>query len=104
MAGFAVGRKAYGYCDRCGFRYDQIDLRGETLRGKPVNNKVCPTCWDDDHPQNFVGLQDTSTKPLKWTRPDTSIDESRKLTGFNPVGNVGTLLTISLSNVTVTTS
>jgi len=55
MTSFASGRNAYGFCERCGLRYDYAEFKAETVKGVPKNNRVCPECWDGDHPQNFVG-------------------------------------------------
>jgi hypothetical protein len=30
-------------------------LQTEYRRGSKVGNRVCKSCWDDDHPQNFQG-------------------------------------------------
>lgn len=55
MASYAEGRKAFGFCDRCGFRYDLKDLKTETVNLATTNLLVCPECWDPDHPQNMLG-------------------------------------------------
>lgn len=77
---FAAGKKAFGFCDRCGFRANLRELKGETVRGKPKSNRVCRTCWDDDHPQNFQGMQDMSDpQALRNPRPDLSLAQSREI-------------------------
>ena len=55
MASYAEGRKAFGFCDRCGFRYNLKDLKTETVNLATTNLLVCPECWDPDHPQNMLG-------------------------------------------------
>lgn len=52
---YAVGRKALGICDRCGFRYKLKELVNLTINDQRVSLKVCPTCWEPDHPQNKLG-------------------------------------------------
>jgi|SRR5579862_4938735 len=53
-AKFAVGKYAKGICDVCGISYLLSELRGTTIRGWPTHILSCPTCWDLDHPQNFL--------------------------------------------------
>ena len=43
---FAVGKYAYGVCDRCGFRVKYLDMRMEW-----TGFKVCPECFEPKHPQ-----------------------------------------------------
>lgn len=77
---FARGKKAFGFCDRCGFRSLLNRLKTETVRGVSSNNLVCPSCWDEDHPQNFQGMQAViDPQALRAPRPDTSLEESRRL-------------------------
>ena len=52
---FAVGKRAIAECDRCGFRYKLNMLKKLTINGGVVDLKVCPTCWESDHPQNLLG-------------------------------------------------
>ena len=74
----AAGKLAFGFCDRCGFRYDLSDLRQETINQVLVNIKTCPKCWDEDHPQYRVGRRSYhDPQALLNPRPDTSQDESR---------------------------
>lgn len=77
---FATGKKAFGFCDRCGFRAALQSLKSETVRGKIRYNRVCRACWDPDHPQNFQGMQDMSDpQALKDPRPDLSLAQSREI-------------------------
>ncbi len=55
MGSYAKGKKAFGFCDRCGFRYDLKDLKTETVNLATTNLLVCPECWDPDQPQNMLG-------------------------------------------------
>lgn len=75
---FARGKRAFGFCDRCGFRCLLSRMQGETIRGEASNNKVCPTCFDKDHPQNFQGMYPvTDAQALREPRPDLSLEASR---------------------------
>lgn len=47
-ARYAVGRRAYGHCQRCGFREPLHALRYD---GQQPHLKVCDDCWDPKHPQ-----------------------------------------------------
>jgi hypothetical protein len=77
-AEFATGKKAFGFCDRCGFRCKLSRMKSETVRGLPVNNSVCPACWDKDHPQNFQGMYPVvDAQALESPRPDPSLAASR---------------------------
>jgi hypothetical protein len=77
---FAAGKKAFGFCDRCGQRAKLALLKTEFVRGKPLNNRVCPSCWDPDHPQNWQGTQDMSDpQALRNPRPDTALQASRNI-------------------------
>ena len=52
---FAVGKRALGMCDRCGFQYKLKQLKKLTINQVEVDIKVCPSCWEADHPQNLQG-------------------------------------------------
>lgn len=82
---FASGKKAIGVCDRCGFQYAYRELKGETVKLQPVNNRVCPRCFDPDHPQLQVGMYPVEDpQALRDARPDTSYVTS----GQNNAGNL----------------
>lgn len=92
-----------GICDRCNFRYPLHELRSETVRGSSQNNKICPTCWDGDHPQNFVGQRSVSdTMSIPDARPDTG--DFRKLFSWSPVGGNMPRIGISAGRLRVTTT
>jgi hypothetical protein len=75
---FAAGKKAHGFCDRCGFRSALSAMKTETVAGKQNNLLVCPTCWDSDHPQNFQGRYPVSDpQALQNPRPDPALSASR---------------------------
>ena len=45
MSAYAEGKKAFGFCDRCGFRYKLKELKAETVNLASTNLLVCPECW-----------------------------------------------------------
>lgn len=70
MASYAKGKKAFGFCDRCGFRYDLKDLKPETVNLVSTNLLVCEECWDPDHPQNMLGrIRYDDPQALRNPRP-----------------------------------
>ena len=78
MSKFASGKHAVGYCDRCAWEYPLRELRGETNNLNKQNIKVCPECWDKDHPQNKLGrLNFADNQALRDPRPDSGIVASR---------------------------
>ena len=103
---FAAGKHAFGFCDRCGFRYELSELKWEFEDKKRNGMRVCEPCLDPDHPQLQLGrfrVYDPQT--LNQPRPDLGKEESTSLFGWNPVGDNITLeLTASVGSVTVTTS
>jgi len=77
---FASGKFAHGFCDRCGFRVKLFDLKSETVRGRTTSNRVCPTCFNQDHPQNFQGLVPVNDpQALRTARPDPALEASREI-------------------------
>lgn len=79
-AKFASGKYAWGMCDVCGIRCKLLDLVGTTVRGRATGLLSCPTCWDLDHPQNFLDRYVTvDPQALRRARPDTGLQASRQL-------------------------
>ena len=85
---YASGRIAIAICDRCGQQFRLGKLKGETVKGAPVNNLVCSSCWDKDHPQLMLGtFPIIDPQALDKPRPDPAMIISRDLQwGWNPVG------------------
>ena len=85
---FASGTVAggtWGMCDRCGCRARLLSLRTETTMGRQNNIRTCETCWDQEHPQNFLPkFVQNDPQALRFARPDTGEHQSRVLT---PPGN-----------------
>ena len=86
-ATYAAGKKAFGFCDRCGFRYALRKLKKEVVKTKVTGLLVCPECWSPDHPQLLLGTFPVyDPQALRNPRPD-SLEESRDTQwGWNPVG------------------
>ena len=92
-AEFAAGKHAFGFCDRCGFRYPLASLKWEFEDKKRNGLRVCGDCLDPDHPQLQLGrfrVYDPQT--LRDPRPDLSQKESQGLFGWDPVGAGDSLL------------
>jgi len=88
MSGYAVGKHAFGFCDRCSFRYPLHDLRYEMDNDARNGLRVCDECYDPEQPQEDLNkLQITDPQALLAPRPDVSRDDSLRLFAWNPVGN-----------------
>lgn len=75
---YALGKRSYGFCDRCGFRAPLAKLKTETVAGRIQNNRVCGRCWDVDHPQNWQGRYPIDDpQALRDPRPDNGQAASR---------------------------
>jgi hypothetical protein len=97
---FASGRNAIAECDRCSFRFKLKELRSEVVKGRNINNLVCPQCWSPDQPQLMLGtFPIDDPQALRNPRPDRSYVVSGTLPdgsqgegsrtiqwGWNPVG------------------
>ena len=102
---FASYKRAFGFCDICGFRYPLKDLKKYYIMGKLIHSKVCPTDWSVDHPQNWVGIiggQKASNDPqaLREPRPDNNRNASCSNFAYNPVATLPAVL--ELNNVFIT--
>lgn len=74
---FASGKNAISECDRCGFRYKLKELKKLTIKTKQVSIKVCPTCWEEDHPQLQLGMYPVQDpQALREPRRDNSYYQS----------------------------
>ena len=80
---FTYGKRAFGFCDRCGFRYPLHALKNEVVKLKLTGLKVCPECHDPDHPQLQLGMYPVyDPQALREPRIDvnTNISNSQTLT------------------------
>ena len=113
MATFAAGRRAFGFCDRCGFRCDYSDLTDQGSAGKLTGLLVCTECVDKDNEQLLLGkIRFSDPIALLNPRPDTGQTASRALSSFPIVGSgrvfngqpIGFGINSSVGNVEVSTS
>jgi hypothetical protein len=87
MANFATGRKAIAECDRCGMQFLLKKLKTEIIKTKKYNLKVCPECWDPDHPQLLLGMQPiVEAIALREPRIDTTYITAGLNADGNPTG------------------
>lgn len=100
---YASGKRAYGICDRSGFRYKLEDLVYEVKHGERNGLRVGYDMVDPDHPQNFLGRVSTAD-PQSLLAPRPDVDPGRGLFGWNPVGNPAQSMVGSVGKLTVTTS
>lgn len=87
MSSYATGKKAFGFCDRTGFRYPLRDLVRQIEDGRWNGLLVGRDVVDQDQPQLKLGeVNANDPQALRFPRPDQGIDESRALFAWNPVG------------------
>lgn len=99
---YARGKYAFGYCDKTGFRYPLADLVPEFSNGVKTGFLVGRDVVDPDQPQNFLGrIKINDPQSLRNPRPDTSLEESRGLFGFNPVWNDLQFMQSEVGTVTI---
>lgn len=100
-----MSKKAFGFCDRTGFRYDLCDLVEQYENGQPTGLLVGKDMVDIDHEQLRLGeIFANDPQTLDNPRPDTSLLQSRGLGSFDPVGLNMPSLMASVGKVTVTIS
>jgi len=125
---FSSGKNAIAICDRCGFGYKLTLLKKLVVKTKTYDLKVCPQCWDPDHPQLQLGMYPVDDpQGVRDPRPDLSYQVSGLLAdgelgggsrviqwGWNPIGGArayddgltpnNLVLAVELGTVTVTTT
>lgn len=80
MAAFAQGKNAHGFCDVCGFRAQLAKLKEQFVAGRTTKVRACPTCYDKDHPQNFLyRVRKDDPQALRNPRPDPALAASREI-------------------------
>ena len=114
MSSYAAGKKAFGFCDRTGFRYALKDLVPQIENGRPNGLLVGRDMVDEDQPQLQLGkVRTLDPQALRNPRPDQALAESRRLFAFDPVGGgnsalgsrtVGLDITAVAGKVTVSTN
>tara|TARA_R110001599_G_scaffold79264_1_gene214769 strand:+ start:2152 stop:2493 length:342 start_codon:yes stop_codon:yes gene_type:complete len=81
------GKRAFGFCDRTGFRYKLTDLVPQIENQRWNGLLVGKDVVDVDQPQLQLGkISISDDQSLRNPRPDRALDESRRLFAFNPVG------------------
>lgn len=74
---YASGKNSIAQCDRCNFRFKLKVLKTQTVKTKPFKIKVCPACWDPDHPQLQLGMYPVNDpQAVRDPRPDVSYEVS----------------------------
>jgi hypothetical protein len=74
---YASGKHSIAECDRCGQRYKLKQLKFEVIKTKLYQLKVCPECWDPDHPQLQLGMFPVDDpQAVRQPRPDITYDTS----------------------------
>jgi len=77
MSQFASEKKAIGDCDRCGITWPLKKLKFLTIRMKRTNIRVCPDCWEADHPQYQLGtFKVFDPQALRNPRPANNDDRT----------------------------
>ncbi len=70
---FSSGKNAFGFCDRCGQRYELHDLNQQYENLLPIGIRVCFECMDVDHPQLQLGrVPMDDPQALRNARPDNT--------------------------------
>jgi hypothetical protein len=82
---FASGPRAIAMCDRCGQQYKLKNLKTEIIKQRRYELRVCPECWDPDHPQLMLGTFPVDDpQALRNPRKDTTYVTA----GLNAAGNL----------------
>ena len=105
---FASNKRAFGFCDRCGFRGPLRTFTYVYILGKQQNIKVCKECQDYRNGDNeaywwgIIGGQKASNDPqaLRNPRPDNNRNDSCSDFAFGPVATQQ--VTTYLNNVRIT--
>ena len=84
---FSSGKNSIAECDRCGFRYKLKYLKKLVIKTKQVTIKVCPTCWEPDHPQLQLGMY-----PVQDPQ---AVREPRRDNSYTQAGYTGLQLTLN---------
>ena len=88
---FANGRKAFGFCDLCGFRFDLKKLKNLVVKTKRTEIRACPACWVPDHPQLLLGTFPISDpQAIRDPRPDTNTWYQSGTNGYQTSDTSGT--------------
>lgn len=84
---FTAGKRAIAECDRCARRVKLKDLKNLVIKTKRVAIKVCPECFDPDHPQLQLGMYPVSDpQAVRDPRPDRNAYLASGLTAGGSIG------------------
>jgi hypothetical protein len=97
---YATGKRAFGFCDRCGQRFNLKDMRRIMIKDTLTQIMVCNQDWEPSQPQLQLGRYPVfDPQALRNPRPDISYTQSGLDTngypasgsrifqwGWNPVG------------------
>lgn len=93
---FASNKAAFGFCAYCQFRWPLKQLKTYVVKGRIVQQLVCPDCWDPDHPQLWVGVFPVDDpQALRFPAPMIDTPQSRGLFAWNPVASQTIQATVS---------
>lgn len=82
MSQFATGKHSKAICDRCGRKWNYLELKDQIFNEKKTGLMVCPECYDQDHPQLQLGrLKIYDPQALRNPRPDV---EEEAVPEYNP--------------------
>lgn len=86
---YASEKRAIGECDRCGLTYPLKELKFLTIRMKRTKLRVCPSCWDPDHPQYKLGtFKISDPQALENPRPANNDDRTLTPAATNTPGDL----------------
>ena len=86
MSYFTSDRKVQGQCDRCGFTFKLSELKYEIYDRQNTRKRICPSCYDKDHPQLRLGER-SYEDPFPVEDPRLGDDAFPVYPhGWNPVG------------------
>lgn len=84
---FASGKYSIAMCDRCGQQFKLKKLRTEIIKQRKYELRVCPECWDPDHPQLMLGTFPVDDpQALRVSRRDTTYVTSGVNSNGQPAG------------------
>lgn len=77
---FPSDSHAFGFCDRCYFRYQLESLREEVVNGRRTGLRVCRVCFDQETLQNVKKvISFDHNSALVGAVPDQALESSREL-------------------------
>lgn len=104
-----TGKHTLGICDRCGQAYKLHELKRETQNFTQLNNRICPDCFDTDHPQYRVAkLRFWDEVSVPDIRPQDGLNQGYSWRDFRGNVTIPSGIRVSgsgaVSSITVTIS